>query len=289
MNWFAIALSCAFLTACCDALSKRLMKENDAWITGTGILVVSGICFSPVFMCVDLKPVSLELLAVLAVAVPLEILGYYLFLDALRLAPISLTLPILAFTPVFTILTAGFIVCETICPVATVGISLVTVGAYFLNANLVNISLAAPIQAVFSNPGSRRMLMVALIWSVTSAIGKKGVLIYGAIQFGFLLLAGIIIGFAVVSAVRVKSSATKIHLNKANLPIVCLAGLIMAAVEITHFVSLSMAPVACMIAVKRLSMVFGVILGWVFFKEENIGYRLCGASLMVGGVFLLPV
>jgi uncharacterized membrane protein len=66
-----------------------------------------------------------------------------------------------------------------------------------------------------------------------------------------------------------------------------LGGLLMAAAEITHFVSLSMAPVAYMISVKRLSLVFGVVLGWLFFGEQNIRFRLVGALVMVGGVFLL--
>jgi drug/metabolite transporter (DMT)-like permease len=42
-----------------------------------------------------------------------------------------------------------------------------------------------------------------------------------------------------------------------------------------------------MISVKRLSMVFGVILGWLFFRERNVRYRIAAASIMVCGVFFL--
>ena len=66
-----------------------------------------------------------------------------------------------------------------------------------------------------------------------------------------------------------------------------LAGIFMAGAQVTHFVSLGMAPAAYMISVKRLSMVFGVILGWLMFHEENIRYRLFGASVMVVGSFIL--
>jgi uncharacterized membrane protein len=66
-----------------------------------------------------------------------------------------------------------------------------------------------------------------------------------------------------------------------------IGGLLMAGAQITHFVSLSMAPVAYMISVKRLSLVLGVALGWLVFGEGNIRYRLIGASVMVCGVLLL--
>jgi drug/metabolite transporter (DMT)-like permease len=50
---------------------------------------------------------------------------------------------------------------------------------------------------------------------------------------------------------------------------------------------MSMAPAAYMIAVKRLSLVFGVLMGWMFFNERNIRFRLIGASVMVSGIFFL--
>ena len=61
----------------------------------------------------------------------------------------------------------------------------------------------------------------------------------------------------------------------------------MAGAEATHFLALQNAPVAYMISVKRLSLVLGVVLGWLFFEERNITYRLVGASVMVAGVFLI--
>jgi drug/metabolite transporter (DMT)-like permease len=73
--------------------------------------------------------------------------------------------------------------------------------------------------------------------------------------------------------------------SRNNITLFLLGGLFMAGAQITHFVSLGLAPVAYMISVKRLSLVFGVILGRLLFKEENIGYRLVGASIMVLGVF----
>lgn len=286
-NWFYIALGCAVLTACSDAVSKRILRENDEWMTGAVVLGLSGLVLAPIVFTLGLKPVSTDLALLLAVALPLEILGYYLFLSAIRMGQLSLTLPLLAFTPVLTIGTSAVLLGERISLPGGCGIALVAVGAYVLNGDLMKNEPTAPIKALLSNAGSRRMLAVACIWGLTSALGKKGILIYGALPFGFVLLCGDVVAFALIVLIRVRAGRTGISLKNGMPALFLLGGLLMAGAEITHFVSMSMAPVAYMISVKRLSLVVGVALGWLVFGERNIGYRLVGASVMVSGVFLL--
>ena len=287
MNWFPIALGCAFLTACCDALSKKIMERNDEWIAGAIILSVASIILAPIFASLELKPFSVNLGAVFAVVFPLEVLGYYFFLSSIRMGHLSLTVPLLAFTPVFTLLTAWIILGEQINPSGYLGIALVTVGAYLLNSNLISLHLLAPIKAIILTPGARRMLLVAVIWSVTTTLGKKGVLLYGAIPFGFVILLGVTGMFAVASLFRWRVRRVRMQVGKTTAGFLLLAGIFMAGAQVTHFVSLGMAPAAYMISVKRLSMVFGVMLGWLVFREEHIRYRLFGASVMVVGSFFL--
>jgi drug/metabolite transporter (DMT)-like permease len=179
------------------------MQTNDEWVTGASIISIACVVLAPVFLSVPVQPVSMDLIVVLAAALPFEILGCYLFLVAIRMAPLSLTLPLLAFTPVFSIVTAAMILVEGISIQGGMGISLVTAGAYLLNANLVNHSVTAPIKAIFSNRGSRLMFLVALIWSVAATIGKRGVMVYGAIPFAFVILCAIAVVFFLVSFYRI--------------------------------------------------------------------------------------
>ncbi len=287
MNWFSIALVCAFLTACCDAISKRIMQENDEWITGAVILGLSFLILLPIFLSLELRAFTIDLAVVFAIALPLEILAYYLFLSSIRMAALSLTVPLLAFTPVLTIISSSAILGEQITWIGVFGISLVTVGAYVLNGDLANRGVFAPIKAIFSHPGSRRMFLVAVIWSVTSTLGKKGVILYDAIPFGVLLVFGDLVIFAAVAFLRVRMGWAECCLRRRMPGLFLLAGIAMAGAEISHFVAVSMAPVAYMISVKRLSLVFGVLTGWLLFGEKNITYRLVGASTMVCGVFFI--
>lgn len=263
------------------------MAQNDEWVTGAILLSLSVLFLLPIVSRTEFGPVTLELLGVMSVALPLEILGYYLFLTAIRTAPLSLTVPMLAFTPVMTILTSWVLVGEEIHWTGITGICLVTLGAYVLNADLAAHGIMAPLKALLSNVGTRRMLAVAFVWSITSSLGKKGILLYGAIPFGFVLICSDVLIFVLICIIRHSMGLGEIAVRRELVALFLLGGLLMAAAEITHFVSLSMAPVAYMISVKRLSLVFGVLLGWLFFGEQNIRFRLVGALVMVGGVFLL--
>jgi drug/metabolite transporter (DMT)-like permease len=287
LNWFILALACALFTACCDAMSKRIMQNIDEWTTGAIVLGIGCLVMLPVFLSLPLRPLSLKLVVLLAVALPLEALAYYLFLSAIRMAPLSLTVPLLALTPVLTIFSSAVLLNERITISGAMGICFVTIGAYVLNADLMRLNLLAPVKAIFSNPGSRRMFLVAVIWSFTSPLGKMGVQLYGPIPYGYLLLFGDLIVFSAIAVCRVKTGEPRTRITRSTYFMFAFAGLLMAAAEVTHFLALSMAPVSYMISVKRLSLVFGVILGWFFFGEHNIRYRLGGACAMVAGVFFI--
>jgi drug/metabolite transporter (DMT)-like permease len=287
MNWFILALFCALFTACCDALSKKTMQNTDEWVAGTAVLGIASLFLLPAFLSCNLAPITDELIFILAVTLPLEILAYYLFLSAIRMAPLSLTVPLLAFTPVMSIFSSYVILNETITLLGGLGIGLVTVGAYILNGNLVNQHPLAPIKALVSNQGSRRMLAVAMLWAVTSTLGKKGIEVYGAIPFGSLILFGVFIVFGLMMIYRYSTGIQLKNPSPAIWKMFVIAGVLMAGAEVTHFLAMSMAPVAYMISVKRLSLVFGVLLGWLFFEERNITFRLVGSSVMVLGIFFI--
>ena len=70
-----------------------------------------------------------------------------------------------------------------------------------------------------------------------------------------------------------------------------LIGLILGALVATtifsHMLAISMTNVAYMISLKRTSLLFGVLYGAVWFKEEKITERLTGTIIMITGVFLI--
>ena len=155
MTWFPIALCCAIFASLSDASSKLLMRENDEWITGALMLAISCVVLAPVSPFLHFEPVSGALVTQIAIQLPLEILGYYLFLSAIRMSPLSITAPLLAFSPVITILTGWIVVGESIDASGAAGVILVAMGAYLLHFEQVNVNLIAPIRAIYADPGAQ--------------------------------------------------------------------------------------------------------------------------------------
>jgi uncharacterized membrane protein len=64
-------------------------------------------------------------------------------------------------------------------------------------------------------------------------------------------------------------------------------GLITGLEILNHVLAISQVQAAYMIAIKRTSIIFGVLYGAWLFKEEKIGERLFGTIIMIGGVFII--
>ena len=287
MNWFVLSLICAYLMSTSEVLSKLLMRENDEWTIGSGILLMSLPFLVPLAIRMDSFPISQDLIVLIAIQIPFEILAYYIYLSAIRIAPLSLSVPYLSFTPVFAILTAALLLQEKISSQGFIGIFMVTVGAYVLNIERFAHHPLAPLKAIFKSSGSRRMLLVALIWSLTATLGKKGVQLSDPTFFGIFYMLTLSISMAAIAGWRIKRHTTTVNLKGRNLIWLILGGLVTAFGTITHFHAIKLAPVSYMIAVKRTGLIFSVLYGGLIFKEEHIRQRLLGTCIMLSGVVIL--
>jgi len=287
MEWFLLALACAYLTSTGEAFSKFLMRQNDEWTTGCATILVSLPFITPLLIGRDTFPWSMDLLLLLCVQIPFEVLAYYLYLKAIRISPLSMSVPYLSFTPVFTILTAGIVLGESISSQGLLGILMVTVGAYVLNLERTAYHPLAPLKAIVKSPGSRHMLLVALIWSLTSTLGKRGVQLSDPVFFGVFYMLALSVPLTVIAGWRVKRNVASVNLKGRNALWLALAGLVTALAMIAHFHAIQLVPVAYMISVKRTSLIFSVLYGGLIFRERHIRLRLLGTCIMLSGVAVI--
>jgi drug/metabolite transporter (DMT)-like permease len=159
-------------------------------------------------------------------------------------------------------------------------------GGYILNIDPKRWRLAAPLLAVLREPGSRRMLLVAFLFSFGAVIGKKGILHSSPLFFtmGFFLLLNLTLSAAFLATGRVRW-ALMTDRPRAGMT----AGGLLYLHALCHGFAISMAPAAYMIAIKRLSVLFSVVYGGLFFRETQMALRLSGAGIMVAGAVLITL
>lgn len=272
----------AFSLATADALSKRALKDNDELVI---IWVREGyalpfLAFALLF--VDIPALDQTFWLTVVSLIPLEVLALILYVRAIRLSPLSLSIPFMALSPVFIIFIAFVFLGEWPSRQGIFGILLIVIGAYMLNASASKLGALGPIKAIINEPGSILMIAVALIYSVTSTLGKVAIQHSSPLFFGFFYPFTLTVVLTVYVGARGK---LPLVLSKPAtfLPI----GLCTAAMIATHFLALSLTQVAYMISVKRTNLIFSVIYGKLLFKEKNIRERLLGSLIMIAGVVLI--
>lgn len=290
MLWFFLSLAAALSVATSDALSKYALKGCDeevvAWARW-GLAVPFLIFLLPF---IEIPHLGMEFWVITAAAVPLEIAAIIIYMKAIKISPLSLTIPFLALTPVFIIVTSFLFLGELPDLSGIAGIFLIATGAYLLNLDSSMRSLWDPFRSIVREKGSLLMIVVAFIYSITSVLGKAAII--QSSPFFFALIYPVIIAIF-LSPVALARYRTKCRQNSESVnvrPIIfILIGFTNAVMIGCHFWAVSLVEVAYMISIKRTSMVFAVICGWLFFNEVNIKERLLGSGVMAAGVALILI
>ncbi|MBW1850963.1 MAG: EamA family transporter [Deltaproteobacteria bacterium] len=284
MPWFFLALTAALSQAGNDAISKRFFSDLTAYEMGLIRLLyalpylLAGLIFVP---C---PPLDKTFWLCIAFALPLELIAFLCHMRAIKISPLSLTLPFLAFTPAFVILTGFFILNETLNIHGILGIILIAIGSYAMNLSAVRRQWLSPVMAIFKEQGSWLMLLTALIYSFTATIGKLAIT-HSSPQF-FAVTYFLFFTILVISLYPVIPRAKPTNLFKKPLPCIA-AGMMLAAMIFSHTYAISLIEAAYMLSVKRTSILFGVFFGALLFKEGKIRERLLGTSVMMCGVLII--
>jgi drug/metabolite transporter (DMT)-like permease len=279
-----LTLITAILVAAADALSKKAAAKQSAylisfsrWIFAIPILTLV------TFQAKAPLSISVETAIYVLILIPLEILAMILYVKAIAQFDLSLTVPLLSLTPLFLLVTGYLFLGETITPVGIAGVLVLLFGIYIMNLSNLKEGLLVPFKAVLTNRGSLLVIIVAIIYTITSTLGKKVVLLTGPAFFSFWYL--LILSMSIIPVIYFKGESP-LHIFK-NFRINLLIGTLIGLASYGQFTAYGYAPIAYVIAVKRTSIVFSVLLGHLVFHEPAFGKRALGAGLAFIGVVLM--
>ncbi len=284
MNWVWLSLLTAFLSATESTVEKRLLSDMSAWEMGSYPLLYSAPVFACIVAATGVPETAPGFWPTMLALLPFNMLGYALHMRSIQVSPLSLTMPFLAFTPVFAIFTGILILGERPNIWGVLGVLTLTAGGYILNLKPGMRGFLEPIRAVARERGSLYMLAAALIYSVTGVLGKKTVLqstpVYSASMFMLLMTAMYVPAALAVGKVR---PAALLRRPAAG---VMSAGLLVAHI-LCHYHAVAVGNAAYMLGIKRLNGVFAVIYGRFVFGETDTLIRLGGTLLMTVGTALI--
>ena len=216
----------------------------------------------------------------------LDILLLLLYVKAIRLSPLSLTLPFYSLTPVFLILTSFIILGELPTSLGVVGILLVVVGAYILNLRERKYGFLGPFQAIFKEKGTILIILAAMLASINSNLFKVGVAHSSPVFFIAINSMIVVLLMSIFLFKKIKNQFNEI---KKNFRLLFLAGIANGFMLLFHALAVMLVIVPYMISIKRTSSIFGVLYGHFWFKEGKLKERLIGAVIMLIGAAVILI
>lgn len=281
VDWLFLSIFSAFSLATADALTKLFFSKLPT-LRMSGIRVVFALPFLlPILLFLPWPRLDTQFWLSLAVLYPLEVTALILYMLAIKLSPLSLSLPFLSFTPVFLIFTGWLFLNESPNIFGILGIILIFFGTYLLYLPKGK-GISTIMKGIIREKGSWLMLLVSFIYAITSALGKFAILHSSPLFFGPFYYIGLAIIFMPFVLDKPGLRFDGLSLLKAMS-----IGLFVALMIISHVIAISKIEAVYMISVKRLSPLFGVIYGGIFFKEEYFGIRLFATALMCLGCMMI--
>jgi drug/metabolite transporter (DMT)-like permease len=282
--WIFFGLASALLDAGRNlAMKRNLAKQHThpiiiAWATVFYALPITAglLLFRP------LPEVQSTFWMATGAAVALDVISLFLYTEAVKRADLSLCLPMLAFVPLFLLISSYFINGETPTLVGYFGVSLVMLGAYLLNFDPKASRWYQPLLAIFHNTGTAMMFVVALIWGTTSALHKVAIVASDALFYTGVAGVSIALIFTIL-AILIDPKALRRSLQPKYAFKLAPIGLMDGLAILAQFIGQGMTLSVFVISLKRTSIIWSAVGGALFFKEK-IGRRLFPILLMLAGI-----
>lgn len=282
-----LVVACSLAWGGCD-LSRKLLAGRIRPMPLAVLLTAAAVPIFLVWLLVDGVPtVRSSYWAPALASVALNVGANLAFFRALRGAALSIAIPLLSLTPVFTTLLAIPLLHQQPTWFQGMGIVLVVAGAFALGLPEGGpLTPAAAWRAWRSDRSALWMLAVALGWSLTVPLDKMAMDRASGPLHGLVLNAGVGLAVALVLLAR-RRLGELADVRKA--PVVFLLGVVVSAVALAlQLIAIQTVLVGLVETLKRgIGNGMAVVFGRLVFQEAITVRKIAAVGLMVVGVALI--
>ena len=259
---YIYALLSALFESLKDVSSKMGLKDMDEYLVTWAFGFFALPFLALPFIFISIPSIGGQYWIALLVDGTLNVLATILQLRAIKKSDLSLTIPLLAFTPLFLLIMSPLILGQFPTILGIIGVILIVMGSYVLNIQRRNVGYLAPFKAMIEQRGPRLMLYAAFILSITSSIDKIGVL-----NSSPLFWALSVHSFTTITLAPVIIREFNHHLKLTGMDIRLLfaVGLFSALAIVTQYIAITSLLVPYVIAIKRTSTIMSVLFGYLIF------------------------
>lgn len=288
MEAYTFALISAILSAFAAILEKKILfKEKALTLTLTlGIFNMFLAFFF--FFGVDFTKISLMSLSILFIKSLINSIAFLCVIYSLKNLELSEALPLLVLTPGFVAIIAFLFLGEILAFLEIIGLILLLIGVYIHGLEEKQ-SIFQPFKIFFS--AKRKYILFALTLFTLSSIMDK-ILISKFSPEAYMLIQHIFFAFIFLAVFLYSGSKSESLKNTIKFSgwFILILAVITILYRYAEIIAIkNSSSVALVIAIKRISIFFAVLIGGKLFNEGNLVRRIIATIFLIVGAILIIV
>lgn len=282
MNWFSMTLISSITLSLREFFAKQAGGKIPSAVMSFGMnFFMFLIILTLNVASANRQALTPRFVWVLLAAAILDSLANLLYLSAIKGGNLSKIIPMLCFIPVIQVFVTPVLIHENLSATGIMGVMVVVAGSYLLNVENFE-GILSPVKSAFNDKSSMMMLSSALLWGITSSFHKMGIketnaLFWGGCETGLMCL--ILFPFAARTG----------GLSLAAVKKTFVPGFFSSLSVLSYYFAIALGPVAYVSSVRRLGVLFTMILGIAVLKEPARIFGFAGGVIMIAGAVIISM
>lgn len=289
--WFVPAFISAIISAVSLVYNKQAIKGISTALFTWALFVFPIPLLVLLIWRQGLPIINLAFLAAAGLAAFFFTISKTFTLHTIKQGLLSQIVPLKAFGSFFTYLFALLVLGENLSLSGLSGLILIMFGAYLLNLKAITAGILKPFKFLISERQSLTIISAMFLSSIVGVAEKISLKnLIPANPFFLLLVEDIFIGsLLTVYLFRKYHNFSWLKQAKSNFWLLLIAALLYSSLAIAVFSGFTSGPVALVTGVKKLEIVFVLLLSWLLFNDRPAKHTWMGTILMLCGAILVKL
>jgi drug/metabolite transporter (DMT)-like permease len=287
--WFFFAFSSAMLSAAAAVTQKRILFRLGALEFSVQLAQLTLLLTLPLFFFLDYASISTAALLLLFFKTILGALAFLCVMQAIKTHELSGALPLMVLTPGLVAITAFAALGESLSGWELWGMLLLLAGTYLIELRT-GMPALHPLTVFVTSRKHYPIVAALLLFTITAVLDRYLLTELQLRPLPMLAFQNLFLAFhlTVIALIAGKPLLPMLRPDAGSvwklvlLVAVCTVGYRFAQIE-----AMSMAPVALVLAVKRLSVFMAAMLGGKFFRESRLPRKALAIIMLLAGATLV--
>jgi drug/metabolite transporter (DMT)-like permease len=286
MDWTLIALISALFSALASIIEKKILfKERVAEFTAF-LALINLILVIPFFLSIESIPSTTGLLVLFFKSL-LNAIAFFCVMKAIKSLELSSALPLLVLTPGLVAIFASIFLKESLMLWQIVGLILLIIGTYALQIRKKQ-KFLDPFKILFKTKGYRYVITALLLFTITSILDKTILKVFKFPVNTFMAFQHLFFAIIFIAILFIFIKPKKIQVpSKSSWILLIILAIFTIIYRYAELTAMSMAPVALVLVLKRLSVLFSTIVGGKLFKESHLLLKTIATIIIIAGALLI--